>query len=563
MRIQRTIFAALFGLLIAAVDVPAGEPTLILRNGAIYTADPKQPWAEALAIADGALIYVGSDSGAAALAGPDTRVIDLAGRFLVPGFHDAHLHAISSGHALSGCSLLEIRPLESLLNAIKKCADRAPGEWVEGSGFDLSLFPNGNPNKSLLDKVVPFRPVFLTGSDGHNAWVNSRALQLAGVTRDTPNPPQGVIERDPVTGEPSGTVRETAQAPFRKLLPQPTPEQDADALRAALRHLNALGITSFIEASAGEQDLQTFHTLDQAGELTARVVTSLTYGVFSRHPGAEFDAVLERRGQYASARVNTDSVKIFVDGVLEGETAALVDPYIGMGKHRGELNLPVAELNSAVTRFDAMGLQVHMHAIGDGAVRAGLDAFAAARKANGITDNRHHIAHLQLIHPRDLPRFAELNVSANFQALWAYPDTWIMDINLPVVGQERVNRMYPMGSVKKAGGRIVAGSDWDVSSANPLEAIETALRRSDITRRDGPVLNADERVDLETMLLAFTREGAWLMHHEDQVGTLTVGKRADLVVLDRNLFKIPAYQISDAHVVMTFLDGKIIYERKE
>ncbi len=563
MRIQHCVLTALIGLLTAAGSARAGEPTLILRHGAIYTADPKQSWAEALAIADGALVYVGSDSGVEALAGPGTRVIDLAGRFVVPGFHDVHLHAISSGHTLSGCSLLEIRPLEALLDAIKKCADKAPGEWVEGSGFDLSLFPNGNPNKSLLDKVVPFRPVFLTGSDGHNAWVNSRALQLAGVTRDTPNPPKGVIERDPVTGEPSGTVRETAQAPFRKLLPQPTPEQDADALRAALRHLNALGITSFIEASAGERDWQTFHTLDQAGELTARVVTSLTYGVFSRHEGPEFDAVLERRGQYASPRVNTDSVKIFVDGVLEGETAALVDPYTGMGKHRGELNLSAADLNAAVTRFDAMGLQVHMHAIGDGAVRAGLDAFAAARQANGITDNRHHIAHLQLIHPADVPRFAELNVSANFQALWAYPDTWIMDINLPVVGQERVNRMYPIGSVKKAGGRIVAGSDWDVSSANPLQAIETALRRSDITRRDGPVLNADERADLETMLLAFTREGAWLMHHENQVGTLTVGKRADIAVLDRNLFKIPAYRISDARVLMTFFDGKIIYESKE
>ena len=301
--------------------------------------------------------------------------------------------------------------------------------------------------------------------------------------------------------------------------------------------------------------------MDKAGDLTARVVTSLTYGVFSRHPGKEFDEVLARRQHYASPRINTDSVKIFVDGVLEGETAALVDPYTGMGKHRGELNLAPAELNAAVQRFDAMGLQVHMHAIGDGAVRAGLDAFAAARKANGATDNRHHISHLQLIHPEDVPRFAELNVSANFQALWAYPDTWIMDINLPVVGQERVNRMYPIGSVKQAGGRIVAGSDWDVSSADPLQEIETALRRSDIQRQDGAVLNADERVDLETMLAAFTREGAWLMHHEELVGTLTVGKRADLVVLDRNLFKIPPDQISGARVVMTLLDGKVVYEK--
>lgn len=554
-------FTYLIACLLATSASAETGADLVLRNGVIYTAEPGQPLAEALAVEDGVVTFVGANAASQSYIGPTTQVVDLAGQFVAPGFHDVHLHAISSGHTLFGCSLLEIRPLEALLEAVKKCAERAPGDWVEGSGFDLSLFPNGNPHKSLLDKIVPHRPVFLTGSDGHNAWVNSRALQLVGITRETPDPPKGVIERDPVTGEPSGTVRETAQAPFRNLLPQPTPEQHADALRAALRHLNALGITSFIEAAAGERELQAFHTVDQAGDLTARVVMSLTYGVFSSHPGKEFDTVLARRQQYASARINTNAVKIFVDGVLEGETAALVDPYTGMGKHRGELNLAPGDLDAAVQRFDAMGLQVHMHAIGDGAVRAGLDAFAAARKINGSTDNRHHISHLQLIHPDDVSRFAELNVSANFQALWAYPDTWIMDINLPVVGQERVNRMYPIRSVQKAGGRIVAGSDWDVSSANPLEAIETALRRSDITRTDGAMLNADERVDLETMLAAFTREGAWLMHQEKQVGTLTVGKRADLVILDRNLFNIPPDQISDTRVVMTLLDGKVVYQR--
>ena len=328
---------------------PAAETgaALVLRNGVIYTADPDQPMAEALVVQDGAVIFVGSNKESESRTGPATRVIDLAGQFVVPGFHDVHLHPISSGHTMFGCSLLEIRPLEALLEAIKKCAERAPGEWVVGSGFDLSLFPKGNPHKSLLDKIVPYRPVFLTGSDGHNAWVNSRALELAGVTRETPDPPKGVIERDPVTGEPSGTVRETGQARFAKLLPQATPEQDADALRAALRHLNALGITSFIDASVGERDWRTYQTLDRAGELTARVVTSLTFGTFSRHEGAEFDAVLARRKQYASARINTDAVKIFVDGVLEGETAALVDPYTGMGKHRGELNLAPADLNAA------------------------------------------------------------------------------------------------------------------------------------------------------------------------------------------------------------------------
>jgi hypothetical protein len=556
------VVAATTFLLVAWVPkARASDAALVLQNGVVFTADPHQAWAEAVAISDGALTYVGTTAGSAEVADRSTRVIDLAGRMVVPGFHDVHLHPISSGHSLKGCNLLEIRPVEALLAAIRKCGERVPDGWIVGSGFDLSLFPGGNPGKSVLDAVVPDRPIFLSASDGHNAWVNSKALAEAGVTRDTPDPPGGVIERDPASGEPAGTVRETAQALFARFLPQPTPRQDAEALRAALRHLNALGITSFVDASAGERDWQTYQSLDRAGDLTARVVASLTFGTFSKHPGSEFDEVLKRRRQYASPRINTDSVKIFVDGVLEGETAALVDPYTGMDGHRGHLNLPPAELNAAVARFDAMGLQVHMHAIGDAAVRAGLDAFEFSRSRNGVTDNRHHIAHLQLIHPRDLPRFAQLDVSANFQPLWAWPDTWIMEINLPVVGQERVNRMYPIHSVQKAGGRIVAGSDWDVSSANPLEEIETAVRRSDITRSDGAVLNAGEGVDLETMLLAFTRESAWLMHHEHQVGMISVGKRADLVVLDRNLFAIPPEQIGDVRVVMTLLDGRIIYER--
>lgn len=556
------VLAVLLGAFLTAPVLATGAD-LVLHNGAVYTAEPAHPWAEALAVTDGAIVFVGDNAGATALAGKGTRVIDLAGRMVTPGFHDVHLHALSGGHTLLGCSLLDVRPVEALLAVIRKCADQvAPGEWVYGSGFDLSLFANGNPNKALLDAIVPDKPVFLTGSDGHNAWVNSMAINLAGVTKDTPNPPKGVIMRDAKTGAPSGTVRETGQEPFVKLLPKPTPEQDAAALRAALAHLNALGITSFIDASVGEREMRTFHGLDQAGALTARVVTSLTYGVFSSHPGREFDAVLARRRHYATPHINTDAVKIFVDGVLEGETAALVDPYTGMGEHRGELNLAPAELNAAVQRFDAMGLQVHMHAIGDGAVRAGLDAFEFARAKNGAMDNRHHISHLQLVHPVDVPRLGKLGVAANFQALWAYPDTWIMEINLPVVGPERVHRMYPIRSVQKAGGRIVAGSDWDVSSSNPLEEMEMAVRRSDVTKSDGPVLNADERVDLDTMLAAFTREGAWLMHHEQQVGTLVVGKRADLVVLDSNLFRIPVDRISEARVLLTFLDGKVIYEAK-
>jgi predicted amidohydrolase YtcJ len=230
-----------------------------------------------------------------------------------------------------------------------------------------------------------------------------------------------------------------------------------------------------------------------------------------------------------------------------------------MHGHRGELILSSETLNAAVTRFDAMGLQVHMHAIGDWAVRAGLDAIEAARTQNGVSNNRHHISHLQLIHVDDIERFASLDTAANFQAAWAYPDEWIMELNLPVLGEERVQGMYPVGSVKRAGGRIVGGSDWNVSSANPLDAIETAVRRQDAEDVSGPVLNEGERVSLASMIDAYTINAAWLMHQEDSTGSIEIGKKADLLVLDRDLFELPASEINEAKVLLTLLDGEVVF----
>jgi len=269
--------------------------------------------------------------------------------------------------------------------------------------------------------------------------------------------------------------------------------------------------------------------------------------------------VLARRDRYASARVQTDSVKIYLDGVLEGETAALLEPYIGRGDFSGELAIQPGPLADAVTRFDALGLQIHLHAVGDRAVRVGLDALEEAARRNGPRDRRPHIAHLQLIDPADIPRFGALDVTATFQPLWAYPDAYITDLNLPVVGQARVDRMYPIGSVVRAGGRIAGGSDWSVSSASPLEAIETGILRQDADGKVPGVLNAAERVGLETMIAAYTTNGAWLMRHENEVGMLRPGMRADIAVLDRNLFEIPAERIGDVRVRLTILDGQVIY----
>jgi predicted amidohydrolase YtcJ len=532
---------------------------LVLINGGIYTVDADRSWAEAAAVRDGLIVAVGDNPEIEALIGPQTRTIDLSGNMALPGFHDAHVHPTMGGYALLGCSLESEMTVEAIIGKVTACAAESRDGWLEGHAFDLALFGQDGPDKSLLDAIDTDRPIILWGSDGHNAWANSRALEIAGITAETPDPPLGVIERDP-DGSPSGTLRETAQEIVRAILPAPTLESNIAALSEGIRHLNSRGITSYIDAWVGLEDYQSYHAIDQAGELTARVVTSLTYeSGFAKHYGDEFEQVLAGRKAYQSERLNHDSIKLFLDGVLEGETAALLEPYVGKHGHSGELILSPEALAAAVTKFDTMGLQVHMHAIGDRAVRAGLDAIEAARKQNGALDNRHHISHLQMIHVDDIERFSGLDTEANFQALWAYPDRWIMELNLPVLGEERVQGMYPIAGVERAGGRIVGGSDWNVSSANPLAAIEVAVRRQDPVADDGPVLNERERVSLATMIDAYTINTAWLMHQEGSVGSIEVGKKADIVVLDSNLFEIPATSISDVRVLLTLLDGEPVY----
>jgi len=540
---------------------PAVEPAdVVLLNGGIYTVDVQRSWAQAAAVRDRVFVAVGANAEVEPYVGPATQVIDLAGRMALPGFHDAHVHPTMGGYALLGCDLEGLGSVDAIVGKVTACAQEADEGWLEGHAFDLSLFGQDGPHKSLLDAVSMARPIILWASDGHNAWANSVALELAGITAETADPPLGVIERDP-DGSPSGTLRETAQEIVRVAMPQPTLESNVEALRAGIDHLNSLGITSFIDAWVGLEDYQSYRAIDRAGGLTVRVVTSLTFeSGFAKHYGEEFEQVLAGRNEFESERLNHDSVKLFLDGVLEGETAALVEPYVGMHGKRGDLILEPEALNEAVARFDAMGLQVHMHAIGDRAVRAGLDAIEAARQQHGAADN---LSHLQLIHIDDIHRFGSLETAANFQALWAYPDEYITELNLPVLGEERVQGMYPIASVARAGGRIVGGSDWNVSSANPLDAIETAVRRQDPFADGGATLNENERVSLATMIDAYTINAAWLMHHEDVTGSIEVGKRADIVVLDRDLFAVPATEINEAQVVMTLLDGVTVWPRTE
>ena len=551
---------ALLSILVSLVAcAPAKQMVdLVMHHGAVHTMSPAQPEAEALAVNAGRIVAVGSnDAIARAYVGKET--IDLRGQMVLPGFHDAHAHPAYDGVTLSQCNLVDLDSIDAIVAKVRTCNDEQKDDgWLVGAGWNLALFPQANPSKALLDAISTTRPILLAGADGHSSWANSKALELAGVKRGTPNPEKGVIERD-ANGEPSGTLRETAQDLVRDVVPPVSADARREGLVKALRMANGFGITSIVEAAARPDLIDAYRTLETSGGLTARVVASIV--ISDPNDLAKADALIRPQDRGTGARLRADSVKLFIDGVLEGETAALLQPYLDRPNWSGELKFKPAELNALVTDLDRHGVQVHMHAIGDAAVREGLDAFAAARAANGPTDNRHHIAHLQLVDPADRPRFAELGVIANFQALWAFPDKYITDVNVAQVGQARVDQMYPIASVLHAGARIVGGSDWAVSSMNPLLAIQTAVTRSDPTGQIPGVLNAAERVSLADMLAAYTINGAYLMHQEKDTGSLEIGKFADVIVLSRDLTKIPAEEIGAVAVTRTILEGATVYSK--
>ncbi len=569
----RTVSACLLACLAVACQPDAGAPEpgaapaaapesvadTVLLNGRIYTLDASRSWAEAVAIAGERIVYVGSDAGADALIDDDTTVIDLDGRFVLPAFQDVHIHPIGGGMEALACDLNNLGTLEAYRERIARCAERDPdASWITGGGWLMSVFgPGAMPQKEILDELVPERPVFLSSADGHTGWANSRALAIAGIDSDTPDPRDGRIDRDPATGEPVGSLQEGAMYLVSRHVPEPTPAERVAGLRYAVEMLNRYGITSIQDANVDRQALETYHALDAEGELTLRVIGSLWW---QREQGLEQIPELERlRAEYSYGRVRASTVKIMQDGVMENFTAAMLEPYDVAGAPRGIPMVDPGLLKEAVTALDAADFQVHFHAIGDAAIRQSLDAVEAALAAHGQRGNRHHISHLELIDPADIPRFRELGVVANFQPVWAYADEYITDLTVPFIGPERSRWLYPIRSVHASGGMLAFGSDWSVSTANPFPQIEVAVTRKDPDDAQDIVFIPDERIDLPEALAAFTINAAWVNGQEQSTGSLEAGKYADLVVLDRDLFAIPAAEISETKVLLTLLGGAPVH----
>jgi predicted amidohydrolase YtcJ len=543
--------------------MPLDRPAdLVLTGGRIATMDPARSFASALAVRDGRIVAVGPDATVAPHIGTATRVIDLRGRTVTPGFQDAHVHPVHGGLARMRCELHETTGADNYYAIIAEYARAHPGETcIRGGGWSMDDFPGGTPRREDLDRIVPDRPVILPNRDGHSVWVNSRALELAGITAETPDPPDGRIERDP-DGTPTGTLHEGAADLVAALEPDDTPADLEAALAHGQHYLHSLGITAWQDAIVRpETEERAYVALASRGELTARVVGAMWW---ERHRGAEqIEEFVERRRVTSIGRYQATSVKLMMDGVLENFTGAMIEPYLDADgrptDNRGLSQIDPDGLTRWVPELDALGLQPHFHAIGDRAVREALDAVAAARAANGPTDTRPHIAHIQVIHPDDIPRFRALDVAANAQPLWACHEGQMDRLTIPFLG-DRWRWQYPFRSLRAAGAVLAMGSDWSVSSPDPLLEMEVAVERVWHERRGAkePLLR-DERLELIDALAAFTAGSAYV-NHLDETGTLGVGKLADLAILDRDLFDRGTGAIGEARVIGTFVGGVAVHE---
>ena len=560
------LFLLFIGMVFIGCDIQKSADIILIIPS--YTMNADQPWAEAVVIKNNKIIFVGDKKEALLYKNNLTRLIKNPNGMVLPGFIDSHVHLLWGGIEMSECHLHDLQTEEQIYDAINDYIKRNPNiEWIRGSGWLLPVFPNGNPRKEWLDKISPNKPIYLLSADGHSAWVNSKALALAGINAKTNDPSNGIIERDPNSKEPSGVLREDAMELVYSLFPSYTRDELDNALQVAIKEASRFGITSILDAGtesypSKRYNSDTYDGLDCYRKATSEKNISLRVAAsLYAHPNSwreDLAQIKKRRFDNEFGMMNT--IKIFSDGVIEGGTAALIDPYLGT-KNYGILNWNADTLNNAVAEFEKAGFQIHVHATGDRGIQNTLDAFEYAQTQNGLSDSRHMITHVQLVHPDDIARFGKLNVIASFQALWAYPDQYIKELTLPVLGAIRSNWNYPINSIVSSGGRIAGGSDWTVSSLNPLYAIEVAITRREPGSKYGDALIPEESVDLETILYAYTLEGAYSLFKENEIGSLETGKLADIVILDRNLFQIPKNQIHKAVVDLTIFNGKIVYER--
>lgn len=550
--------------------------TLVMRGGKVLTMDAKRSVASAVAVRGNRIVAVGDDELVSSYIGPDTKVVELAGRSVLPGFIDAHIHPVLGAERLGQCSMDgETLTIAQVLPRIQTCVDAeanpAADKWIQVVNVNPAGFV---ATASDLDTISTTRPILMSGIDGHTAWVNHKALALAGITRDTPDPDGGQIERD-AHGEPTGFLKDQAQGLVTAVVPPLSLAEKMALTQQALDLARARGITTVQDAWASQAEVDVYAALADAGKLDMRVRVTLASDIVNDE--AEYQRLIGIRARFANhPLIRADAVKIFSDGVIEypTQTAAMIHPYLdGHGNETsnyGGRYFAQDVLDAYVTRLDAEGFTINVHSIGDFTTHAVLDAFQYARDRNGKTDNRHQISHLQVVDPADFARFAKLGVIANMQLFWALPDVYTIDALQPYMRPDRHKLLYPAGSLVRAGATLVGGSDWpvDVFPWDPMPNTPLSSAYMGITRTNpipddpqfGQVLYAEERVTLADMLAAYTINAAVATRQDATLGSIEVGKIADLAVLDRDIQAAPVDDLLVASVALTVLDGAVVYD---
>lgn len=540
---------------------------VIITNARIYTVNPQQKWAEAIAIRGGKIVGVGDVAKIEAYRGNATKVIDVGGRLVLPGFTDSHIHFMDGSLSLQRVKLDDAKTIEEIQSRVKEYATAHLDKlWILGRGWNYTVFAPGLPDKKYLYQIVTDRPVYLEGFDGHTWWANSKALQLAGITRETPNPAGGTIVRDPKTGEATGTIKEdAADDVIERVIPPAPREEKLQALRAGLKEANRAGLVRVHSAGGvgiaisdlGNADL--YDELRRRGELTVRM-----YMAYRLQPPAlapeQLREIEEAHRRYHDEWISAGAVKFFLDGVVESHTAAMLEPYSDDPGQSGSLLWDPASYKQAVVELDKHGIQIFTHAIGDRAVRLALDAYENAAAVNHTKDARPRIEHIETISAQDIERFGKLGVIASMQPLHSYPDEDVFGLWSRNIGPERASRPWVWRSIQQKGGALAFGSDWPIVTLSPWPGVQTAVTRQ--TAEGEPVggFVPQQRLSLEDTIRAYTLGAAFAGRREKTEGSLEPGKLADLIVLDRDLFKIEPSDIDKTQVMLTMVGGKVVYE---
>jgi len=534
---------------------------IIIQHAKVFTADEKHPWAQSLAIRKGKIAAVGSDEEVTRMRGIGTKIIDAGGKVVLPGLIDCHVHFLSGGLGLTRVNLAGAKNAAEILDRLKKYADSHPDTpWILGRGWTYDMFaPDALPTKKSLDQLFPAWPVFLRASDGHTSWANSKALSVAGITKDTPNPLNGEIVRDPVTGEATGALKESASALVDKIVPQPDHVDKLNAYRAGMRFAVAHGLTSVHSAGGDFEELATLDELRNEKQLWIRFHIAYRLQPPELRP-EDLKTLEEAHKKFHDDWIDVNAVKFALDGVIESHTAAMLQPYSDDPSKKGSLFWDPEKYKAAVAEFDKRGFQIYTHATGDLAVRTALDAYEFAQQKNKSKDRRRRIEHVETIDSADIPRFGKLNIVASMQPLHSYPDNDILNVWARNIGTDRASRAWVWKSIAQRGGEYAFGSDWPVVTLNPWEGIRTAVTRQTTDGKPKEGFVASQKLSVPQAVQAYTINAAFAGHTEKFTGSIEKGKWADVIIVDRNIFEIDPRTIDQTRVVLTIVGGKIVYE---